>query len=265
MKKIYGELKSGETNPSPEIDCYIPKSNPKGIGIIIFPGGGYGDLAEHEGKGYAEYFNDYGIAAFVVTYRLGSNGFRHPAMLEDALAAISTVRSRASEFAVDQHKLGIMGSSAGGHLAAHTLVAWDKYKSNISLRPDFGILCYPVIVSEGKYTHEGSIQNLAGINPSPELLQEISCDKHVSTNTPPCFIWHTGEDICVPLENSMLFATALRNSGVPFELHLYTKGGHGLGLNAPFTWGSDCIRWVEDNIKTGCKVITSKPIKPKDL
>ena len=246
MNRINGELKWGETAPSPGIDCYIPKDNPNGIGIIIFPGGGYGGLSEHEGKGYAEYFCASGIASFVVTYRLGSNGHRHPAMLEDALAAINTVRLRAHEFSIDPHKLGVMGSSAGGHLAAHALVAWEQYKSNTSLRPDFGILCYPVIVSEGQHAHTGSMRNLAGNSPSPELLHAISCDKHVSAKTPPCFIWHTGEDTCVPLENSMLFATALRESGVPFELHLYTKGGHGLGLNTSFTWAADCMRWVED-------------------
>jgi acetyl esterase/lipase len=167
-------------------------------------------------------------------------------MLEDALAAISTVRSRANEFSVDPDKLGVMGSSAGGHLAAHTLVAWYRYESKIPLRPSFGILCYPVIVSQGPHVHEGSMRNLAGENPSAELLDELSCDKQVSAETPPCFLWHTGEDAGVPLENSILFAAALRKHGIPFELHLYHKGGHGLGLDAPFDWSSNCLRWIEE-------------------
>lgn len=213
---------------------------------MILPGGGYGDLAEHEGKGYAEYFSKAGIACFVVSYRLGSQGFRHPAMLEDALAAIYTIRSAAREYHVEPHHLGIMGSSAGGHLAAHTLVAWNQYKSDISLRPDFGILCYPVVTSQGPYAHTGSMLNLAGDSASPELLNELSCDKQVSAETPPCFLWHTGEDTGVPLENSILFASALRRHGVPFELHLYHKGEHGLGLGAPFDWAPECLRWMDE-------------------
>lgn len=241
---IKGELKSGQTDPCPEIECWIPSKNRNGIGLIILPGGGYGGLAEHEGRGYAEYFCDAGIACFVVAYRLGSQGFRHPAMLEDSLAALYAVRSRAAEFRIDQASIGIMGSSAGGHLAAHTLVASETYESEVSLRPDFGILCYPVIASHGTKAHSGSMKNLLGENPSEDLLEEVHCAKHVSSRTPPCFLWHTGEDAGVPLENSMLFASALRKNGVPFELHLYNKGRHGLGLGAPFDWGSECLRWI---------------------
>lgn len=250
MNTITGTLKSGKTTPSPMIECWIPERNPGGIGLVILPGGGYGGLAAHEGKGYAEYFSKAGIACFVVSYRLGPQGFRHPAMLEDALAAIYTVRSEAHRFGVDPHRLGIMGSSAGGHLAAHALVAWNRYESDVSLRPDFGILCYPVITSQGTYAHAGSMRNLAGSDASPELLDELSCEKHVSTDTPPCFLWHTGEDLGVPLENSFLFASALRAHGVPFELHLYRKGRHGLGLGAPFDWGAECLRWLRDQFGT---------------
>lgn len=244
MKTITGELPCGTTNPSPSIECWIPERNHRGIGIVIFPGGGYTMLAEHEGRGYAEHFSKAGVACFVVTYRLGSQGFKHPAMLEDALAAIGTVRSCASDFGVDPHKLGVMGSSAGGHLAAHSLVAWGRYEGGISLRPDFGILCYPVITSLGAHAHGGSMVNLTGDNPSEALLDELSCEKHVYADTPPCFIWHTGEDAGVPVENSMLFASALRRHGVPFELHVYAKGAHGLGLGSSFRWEVDCLRWL---------------------
>ena len=177
MKTIVtnGSLKSGKTNPAPRIECWIPEHGHKGIGLIILPGGGYSGHAEHEGKGYAEHFSKAGIACFVVTYRLGSQGFRHPAMLEDALAAIGTVRARAADFGVAPGKLGIIGSSAGGHLAAHTLVAWDRYESAVSLRPDFGVLCYPVITARGTHAHKNSMLNLAGENPPEALLDELSC------------------------------------------------------------------------------------------
>lgn len=247
MKTITGDLKNGTTSPAPQIECWIPeRENHKGIGLIIFPGGGYGGLAEHEGKGYAEYFVRHGIACFVVTYRLGSQGFHHPAMLEDALSAISAVRSSAAAFGLDPRKIGVMGSSAGGHLTAHSLVAWHKYKNDVSLRPDFGILCYPVIMSQGKFAHEGSMINLLGEHASSALREEVACEKHVTPETPPCFIWHTGEDDGVPVENSIAFASALRKNGVPFELHVYAKGGHGMGLNTRFTWGLDCVRWMKE-------------------
>jgi acetyl esterase/lipase len=246
MKVIEGRLESGKTSPMPRIECWVPEGNHTGIGIVIFPGGGYGGLAEHEGKGYAEHFMKQGIACFVVTYRLATDGYKHPAMLEDALAAIGTIRASASDFGLTTDMIGVMGSSAGGHLAAHTLIAWDQYESDVSLRPDFGILCYPVIVSTGKYAHQGSMTNLLGDDPLPDLLDSVSCEKHISEKTPPCFIWHTCEDPGVPVENSMVFASALQKNGVPMELHLYTKGAHGLGLNTPFSWEVDCLRWLKE-------------------
>lgn len=246
MKTIVGNLQSNTTHPAPKIECWLAGANRNGIGLVILPGGGYGGLAEHEGKGYAEYFAKAGISSFVVSYRLGSQGFRHPAMLEDALAAMAAVRSCAVEFGIDPKKIGIMGSSAGGHLAAHTLVAWPRYESPIPLRPDYGILCYPVITSQGPHAHKGSMANLLGPNASEALLEEVSCEKHVSPDTPPCFIWHTAEDAGVPAENSILFASALRRHKIPFELHIYAKGRHGLGLNTPFTWGEDCLRWLRE-------------------
>lgn len=231
----------------PAIECWAPRGPGLGIGIVIMPGGGYCMLAEHEGRGYAEHFGKLGIACFVVTYRLGSQGFRHPAMLEDALAAMGTVRARAGEFGIKPDRIGIMGSSAGGHLAAHTLVAYDRYPSAVSLRPDFGILCYPVIALRGPHCHSGSMEALLGRNPSQELLDEVDCVKHVTARTPPCFLWHTVEDDSVPVENSMMFASALRSNGVAFELHVYAKGSHGLGLGTPFKWADDCFRWLKES------------------
>lgn len=245
-KALVGQLASAATDPRPPIDCWIPERDANGAGLIIFPGGGYGNLAAHEGRGYAEYFSARGVACFVVSYRLGSQGFRHPAMLEDALAAVHVVRSRASEFGVDPQKIGVMGSSAGGHLAAHALVAWSEYEGEVSLRPDFGVLCYPVICSRPPHAHAGSMRNLAGDDAGDSLLDSLACEKRVKRTTPPCFIWHTGDDGAVPVENSMLFAAALRAQQVPFELHIYERGRHGLGLGAPFSWGVDCLRWIAE-------------------
>lgn len=250
MKIIQGQLDSGTTSPSPEIACWLPERESSGVGVVIFPGGGYGGLATHEGGGYARFLSEAGIAAFVVKYRLGSAGHRHPAMLEDALSAVAAVRSRASEFGVDPGKIGVMGSSAGGHLTAHALVGWSHYASDVSLRPDFGILCYPVIFSDGPYAHKGSMCNLAGEKASADLLEKLSCERHVTAQTPPCFLWHTGEDTAVPLENSLAFAAALRLNKVPFELHVYNMGRHGLGLGTSFDWGTECLRWIRETVES---------------
>jgi acetyl esterase/lipase len=245
MSVIIGQLKSGTTGPAPEIECWIPSNASNAIGLIIFPGGGYGHLAEHEGKGYAEYLSNAGVACFVVKYRLGNQGFRHPAMLEDALAAIQTVRGNASEFGIDPNRIGVMGSSAGGHLAAHAMVAYGNYDSDVSLRPDFGVLCYPVISAMGDCAHKGSMKNLLGPDADPALLKSVSCDAMVSAETPPCFLWHTVEDAGVPMENSLLYAAELRKHDIPFELHFYQNGRHGLGLETEFDWGKDCVRWMQ--------------------
>lgn len=245
-KIIKGGLDSGETNPAPEMECWTPEGESNGGAMVIFPGGAYAMLAEHEGRGYAGRFSKAGWTCFVVNYRLGSAGFRHPAMIEDALAAIGTVRSMAGEFGVDPGRVGVIGSSAGGHLAAHAMTAWDTYPEGRAVRPDFGVLCYPVITSTGEFHHAGSMKNLLGDDPSPDLLEAVSCEKNVTAETPPCFLWHTGEDVGVSAENSLAFASALRRHGVEYELHIYAKGRHGLGLGAPFPWADECLRWLSE-------------------
>lgn len=244
-QQFQATLPSSTTDAAPRIDCYLPPATQRsGVGLIIFPGGGYGMHAEHEGKGYADYFVQAGITCFVVSYRLGSQGFRHPAMLEDALAAVYTIRQRASEWGIESNKIGVMGSSAGGHLTAHALVAYDRYASAIPLRPDFGILCYPVIAMTGPYYHAGSRTNLLGADATEALMHDASPERLVTAQTPPTFLWHTVEDAAVPVENSMMFAAALRAQDVPFELHIYPKGRHGLGLNTELGWAKDCLRWI---------------------
>lgn len=227
-----------------------------GAALVICPGGGYGGLAPHEGADYARFVSEHGIAGFVLKYRLGPAGYRHPAMLQDAARAVRTVRGRAGEWKLDAKRVGIMGSSAGGHLAATLMTHFDSGQPDAadpvdrqSSRPALGILCYPVITL-GEYAHQGSKVNLLGTNPPPELVRLLSNELQVTTNTPPCFIWTTFEDKTVPMENTMLFAGALRKNHVPFDLHVYQKGGHGMGLKDkppfanPHPWAGDCLFWL---------------------
>ena len=223
--------------------------------MVICPGGGYGHLAKHEGEGYALFLNEHGVAAFVLKYRLGTDGYRHPSMLQDVARAVRLVRSRAAEWKLDAKRVGIMGSSAGGHLASTLLTHFDAGNPDasdpvdrLSSRPDLGVLCYPVITM-GSSSHAGSRKNLLGESPATELVELLSNETQVTADTPPCFLWHTVEDTTVPVENSMEFAGALRQAGVPFELHLYEKGRHGLGLGnrdggSMLPWADDCVRWL---------------------
>jgi acetyl esterase/lipase len=234
-----------------------------GAALVVCPGGGYTHLAAHEGATYALWLNDHGIAAFVLKYRLGADGYRHPAMLQDAARAVRIARARAGEWKLDPHRIGIIGSSAGGHLASTLLTHFDAGKPDaadpverVSSRPDLGILCYAVITM-GRFTHQGSRDNLLGTNPPPALVQELSNELHVTKDTPPCFIWATDEDKTVPVENSLQFAEALRRAGVPFALHIYERGGHGMGLGVReyppkppahlHPWTRDCLFWLEQH------------------
>ena len=240
-----------EDKDIPTLTPYLPDpAKATGAAIVVCPGGGYGGLASHEGKDYALWLNDHGVAAFVLKYRLGSGGYRHPRMLEDAARAVRTVRARAGEWKVDVKRAGIMGSSAGGHLASTLLTHFDAGQADAadpidrqSSRPDLGILCYPVITM-GQFTHQGSKNNLLGKDPSPELVKLLSNELQVTPQTPPTFLWHTVEDVAVPIENSMDFASALRKAGVPFDLHIYQKGRHGIGLANGHPWTKDCLFWL---------------------
>lgn len=233
-------------------------SKATGAAIVICPGGGYGGLAPHEGVDYARFLNEQGIAGFVLKYRLGSSGYRHPIMLQDAARALRTVRARAAQWHLDPQRIGIMGSSAGGHLASTLLTHFDQGKpadpdpiEQQSSRPNLGILCYAVI-SMGEFTHQGSKANLLGKDPSPELIRDLSNELQVTKDTPPTFLWHTWEDGAVPVENSLHFADALRKAGVPFDLHIYQKGQHGLGLGSNkwdpahrHPWTADLVYWLK--------------------
>lgn len=237
----------------PTLTAFLPApGKATGAAIVICPGGGYGMLAPHEGPGYAGWLAENGIAGIVLKYRLGSKGYRHPAMLSDAARAVRLTRSKADEWKIDAKRVGIMGSSAGGHLASTLLTHFDAGKADatdpverLSSRPDLGILCYAVI-SMGPNTHGGSRKKLLGDSPSPELVELLSNEKQVTRETPPCFIWHTWEDSVVKVENSLDFAAALRKNGVPFDLHVYQRGGHGMGLGGgQHPWVADCLFWLQ--------------------
>ena len=248
----------------PTLTPYWPKEA-NGAAMVICPGGGYGGLADHEGKDYALFLNDHGITCFVLKYRLGSAGYRHPIMLQDVSRAMRLVRSKAAEWKIDSHRIGLMGSSAGGHLASTLLTHFDSGKTDAtdpiereSSRPDLGILCYPVITM-GEKTHGGSKKNLLGTDPSPELVAELSNELHVTKETPPCFLFHTTADTVVPVENSLMFAEALRKAGVPFSLNIFENGPHGMGLGfRPYAkyepgngklhpWTDSCLFWLKEH------------------
>jgi acetyl esterase/lipase len=235
----------------PTLTPYLPDASlTTGAAIVICPGGGYGGLAQHEGHDYAVWLNQNGVAGFVLKYRLGSAGYRHPRMLEDVSRAVRMVRANSQTWKIDSHRIGVMGSSAGGHLASTLLTHFDNGRADAadpidraSSRPDLGILCYAVI-SLGHFTHQGSKNNLLGKEPSEDLVKLLSNELQVTTNTPPTFLWHTLEDTAVPVENSLQFAAALRKANVPFDLHVYQKGRHGIGLANGHAWTKDCLFWL---------------------
>ena len=237
----------------PTLTVYLPamgKSN--GTGVIICPGGGYGILAfDKEGKNVAKKFAEIGVTAFVLKYRLPSDLImedKSMGPLQDALQAIYLVRKNASIWSLSANKIGVMGFSAGGHLAASLTVHYNDMKiqneENISLRPDFSILIYPVI-SFGTVTHAGSVKNLVGEAPTQAQRTYFSTQNFVNASTPPTFLVHANNDPSVPVKNSILFNEALVKFKVPAEMHIYQSGSHGFGLKG--TWFETMKNWMETN------------------
>lgn len=224
-----------------------PAESATGAGVVICPGGGYGFLADdHEGKQVAAYFNKLGVTAFVLKYRIVTKDRPGPlggAPRADVLRAIRYARAKAKDYNLDPKRIGLMGFSAGGHLASTGGTHFDAGQSDaadeidrVSSRPDFLILGYPVISMEAGVTHGGSRNNLLGKDPTPELIAEFSNEKRVTKDTPPTFIFHTDEDKAVLPENPVRFYLALKKNGVPAELHIYEKGVHGVGLGTDPKW-----------------------------
>ena len=221
----------------PTLTIYRASRGSTGTGVVVAPGGGYGALAmDHEGRQVAAYFNAMGVAAFVLKYRLGPK-YHHPVELGDAQRALRLVRARAQELGVNAARIGLMGFSAGGHLAATAGTRFDAGNASAadpidraSSRPDFLILGYPVVTFEAGVTHAGSVRNLLGENPDPKLIELMSNELHVTAQTPPTFLFHTNADTGVVPENSIRFYLALRKAKVPAEMHIFENGPHGVGL-----------------------------------
>jgi len=239
----------------PTLAAYlVPAGRGTGTAVIVCPGGGYQGLSmDKEGDQIARWLNSLGVTSFVLKYRLGPK-YHHPVELGDAQRAIRTVRSKAAEYRLLPDRIGIMGFSAGGHLASTAGTHFDAGDNGaadpidrLSSRPDFMVLCYPVI-SFTDHPHQGSRRNLLGENPDPKLVENLSNEMQVTAQTPPTFLFHTTTDATVPVENSVMFYSALRKAGVPAELHIYERGPHGVGLaqtdEALSSWPARLADWM---------------------
>lgn len=258
-----------EQADQPRLTLYPASDRRIPTAVVVCPGGGYSHLSmKSEGSEVAEWFNAKGISAFVLQYRLGPK-YHHPVELGDAQRAIRWVRSHASEYGFRPDRVGIIGFSAGGHLASSTATHFDRGNPQASdsiekqsSRPDFAILAYPVITMLDPYVHVGSRNSLLGQKPNPDLVLAMSSEVQVTTQTPPTFLFHTTEDQVVPVENSVLFYSALRRAGVPAELHVYLKGRHGVGLAAGdpilHTWTERLADWLQSqDLLSGTQSSTS--------
>ena len=224
--------------------------------VVVCPGGGYRHLAmDHEGRQIAEWFNSFGVTALVLQYRHRGTGHGHPVPMMDGQRAVRLVRARADEWNIDQQKIGVMGFSAGGHLASTLGTQFDNGESQAgdpidrqNSRPDFMILCYPVISMTAETMHRGSRENLLGKDADESLARTMSSELQVTPETPPTFIFQTDEDEPVPAENAVAFYLALRKAGVPAEMHIYQNGRHGVGLAKDIpgtsTWPDRCREWM---------------------
>jgi len=246
----------------PGMEVYLPaKSNATGEAVVICPGGGYSILAyDWEGTDIAKWLNSEGIAGIVLKYRLPgseSNIVRHKSPLLDAKRALRLTRYHAEDWNIDPNRIGVMGFSAGGHLASTLGTHFDGGDPDandpverFSSRPDFMVLVYPVISFDPKFGHIGSRNNLLGKNPDRELIDRFSNEKQVTGNTPPTFLIHAGNDEGVPVENSLMFYKALQERDVPAEMHIFPKGGHGFSLAMDnehlHSWTDMCINWIKN-------------------
>lgn len=253
----------GEANTDqPFVDIHLPDEKLRnGAAVVVCPGGGYGGLAlDHEGNQIGQFYNSFGVTAFVLHYRLGSHGYHFPTQLADVQRALRLARSQAGKYHLDPKRIGVMGFSAGGHLASMAATKFDEkaYPASdavdqVSARPDFAVLCYPVITMDPEFTHKGSRNNLLGPDASndPQAIDHVSSELNISGQTPPTFLFHTNEDTAVPAENSIRFFLGLRQHQVPAELHLYQKGPHGVGLQTgdPIlgTWSGHLKDWLRSN------------------
>jgi acetyl esterase/lipase len=253
------DAKGEAPGDKPTITFFLPpKEKATGTAVLICPGGGYWRLAsDYEGDDIAKWLNSFGVAGIVLRYRYVNSGagYHHPSPLLDAQRSLSIIRSRAKELNIEPDKIGVIGFSAGGHLASSLGTHYNMGKINspdpldrISCRPDFMILIYPVITMNFPYTDKGSRENLLGKNPGQDVVDLMSNEKQVNQQTPPAFLVHTTEDSVVHVENSIMFYSALKKAGVPAEMHIFLKGRHGFGLginqSEVSTWPDLCKNWM---------------------
>lgn len=240
----------------PTLTVALPSNvKPTGAVFIVCPGGGYEHLAPHEGLPIARWLNSLGVTGFVLKYRLGPK-YHHPVEMDDVQRAIRLVRFNAKKWNLDPDRIGVIGFSAGGHLASTAATHFDEGHPNATdpidrtgCRPDLAILVYPVIAMVGPYTHVGSRRNLLGDHPKPSLEKFLSSDLQVSASTPPCFLVHAADDPVVPVQNSLLFTNACLNHHVPVELHIFEHGPHGFGLGTTLpeikVWPRLAATWLQ--------------------
>jgi acetyl esterase/lipase len=243
---------------SPALFPYLPpKESATGTAVLICPGGGYSGLAfNHEGHAVAKWLNDNGIAGIILKYRLPSDLImkdKSVGPLQDAQEAIRIIRRNAVKWNIDPNRIGVIGFSAGGHLAStlSTHYAEKVYepKDTVSAKPNFSLLIYPVITMDSSFTHAGSRRNLIGAKPSAEDIKRFSNELQVNEKTPPAFIVHSADDKAVPVKNSIVYYEQLVRYGIPSELHVFQKGGHGYGLaggrETESSWPELCIKWLK--------------------
>ncbi len=264
LKDIYSFL--GENGANPTLEIYLPynmtemnRENQKRPCIIICPGGGYAYCSQRESEPIAFKYLQAGYNVFLLTYSVGSANIHFPAQINEVAAVMDLINTKAEEWNCNTEKVAIIGFSAGGHLAAHYSTAFDceEVRKNFpnSKAVNATILSYSVITADPKHHHKGSFENLLGRPLEDTDIDKFSCDRLVNEKTPPAFIWHTSDDTCVPVKNSILYATALSEHKIPFELHIFPSGGHGLStcdketLNNPGIIAEHNKIWIEQSIK----------------
>ncbi len=267
LKEKYGFL--GEDGRNPKLTCYLPyclkemnRSDEKRPCMVVIPGGGYSRCSEREEEPIALKFLNWGFNVFVLDYSVAPH--RYPNQLIEVAAVFEEIYKNADEWNCDTNKIGVIGFSAGGHLAAHYSNAYncDAVRKVFadSKKPNYSVLCYPVITTDQDFAHRGSIVNLLGDFPKGDDAANYSCEKLVTSDTPPTFIWHTAEDAVVPVKNSIAYAAALADNKVPFSLHIYPYGQHGLSTCDTLTnsqtalneknilaygWLEELKKWIE--------------------
>ena len=245
---------------TPDLTVSLPDpAIANGAAVLICPGGGYGTLAfDHEGNAIAKWLNDNGIAGIILKYRLPSDGImvdKTVGPLQDAQEAMRMIRRNAAAWKIDPKKVGVIGFSAGGHLAStistHYADKVYEVKDNVSARPDFSLLIYPVITMDTTFTHRGTRNNLIGLDPTEKNVFRFSNEKQITADTPPAFLVHSSDDNAVPVKNSINYYMGLQKYKIPTELHIFQKGGHGYGLaegrGTGSAWPSLCLAWLRNN------------------